>query len=73
MTQATKRQAVIEASESQPATYRKEQVAKLIGISERSVERGVASGEIPGVVRVGKSIRFSRAVVDKFLQGETAG
>jgi excisionase family DNA binding protein len=51
------------------ATYDTRDMAELLKLSERSIGRLAAAGEIPGLIRVGKkSVRFSRAVVDRWLK-----
>ena len=42
-------------------------VALYLGISRKSVFRHVSAGRMPGVVRVGKLLRFDRYVIDKQL------
>lgn len=45
-------------------------VAALTGFSPRAVYRLAAQGRLPGVVRVGRTLRFSRAAVLRWANGE---
>ena len=55
----------------EPATYTRRDLADLLGVSERHVDRMTAAGEIPGVFRSGRLVRFRRAVIDRWLDGES--
>jgi excisionase family DNA binding protein len=56
------------------ATYTRLEVAELLGISERHLDRMTAENRILGVLRIGRVVRFSRRVVVRWLNGgdETA-
>jgi excisionase family DNA binding protein len=54
----------------EPATYTRRDLADLLGVSERHVDRMTAAGEIPGVFRSGRLVRFRRPVVDRWLSDE---
>ncbi len=42
---------------AQPSLLRAEEVAKMLNISRSKVFALMASGDIPGVVRIGRSVR----------------
>jgi excisionase family DNA binding protein len=47
----------------------KKDVADLLGLTERTVERLIARGLFPRPLKVGHSVRWRVAVVEKFLEG----
>jgi excisionase family DNA binding protein len=49
------------------ATYTIPQVAELLGISVRQVHR--LRGELPGLLKLGASVRFAKAAIDGWLAG----
>jgi excisionase family DNA binding protein len=53
-----------------PPLLRVEEVAKLLRINRKSAYAAVESGAIPGVVRIGRSIRVSRDAVLDWLRGQ---
>ena len=53
-----------------PALLRVEEVAALLRINRKSAYAAVEAGAIPGVVRVGRSIRISRDAVLDWLRGQ---
>jgi excisionase family DNA binding protein len=44
-----------------------DQVAELLGLSVRSIKRLSSEGTLPGVVRIGRSVRFSRAALEEWV------
>lgn len=52
------------------AIYTRRDLADLLGASERHVDRLVRAGQIPGVFKAGRLVRFRRVVVDRWLAGE---
>jgi excisionase family DNA binding protein len=50
------------------ATYDIRDVASMTKLSERTIGRLAAAGAIPGLVRIGRSLRFNRRLVDEWLQ-----
>jgi excisionase family DNA binding protein len=61
-------------SSAAPATYTVADIARLTQSSERHVWRLNDQGKIPGRIRgLGRLVRFSRAAVDRWLAGQTAG
>lgn len=52
------------------AVYTRQDVANLLGISERHVDRMSAANQIPGILRVGRLVRFGRAIIDRWMAGE---
>lgn len=54
------------------ATYTVADLAKLLGVSERHIHRLRDQKKIPGELRAGRCVRFSRAVIDRWLSGDTA-
>jgi len=53
-----------------PPLLRVEEVAALLRINRKSAYAAVESGAIPGVVRIGRSIRVSRDAVLDWLRGQ---
>jgi excisionase family DNA binding protein len=57
-----------------PATYTVPEIAILTQTSVRHIWRLVDAGRIPGRIKgLGRVVRFSRAAVDAWLAGRTAG
>ena len=52
----------------QPLQLTIEQAAILTSYSVRTLKRLVAAGEIPGVTRCGRCLRFNRRAVEKWLE-----
>jgi excisionase family DNA binding protein len=50
--------------------YGRRDLADLLGVSERHVDRLTATGNIPGVFRVGRLVRYRRVIIDRWLAGE---
>ena len=48
------------------------ELAKYLGLVEQTVYRMVSRGEIPAV-RLGRTIRFRKSTIDKWLNGKTKG
>jgi excisionase family DNA binding protein len=53
-----------------PPLLRVEEVAQLLRVNRKSAYAAVEAGAIPGVVRVGRSIRVSRDAVLDWLRGQ---
>jgi excisionase family DNA binding protein len=51
----------------QPLQLTIEQAAIITSYSIRTLKRLVASGEIPGVTRVGRCLRFNRKLVEEWI------
>lgn len=49
------------------ATYTVADLASLLQCSERHVLRLTAAQAVPGAIRFGRLLRFSRAIVDRWL------
>ena len=47
-----------------------EELADLVGVSPKSIYAAIKAGEIPGVLRIGRSLRLSRHKVEQWLAGE---
>ena len=45
--------------------YTVETLAKRLGVSERFVRANVAAGRMPGVVKIGRTLRFEPAAIEK--------
>ena len=52
----------------EPDTYTVEEVARKLQLSEHGVRNAIARNEVPGVVRIGRRIRISRRVFDRWLE-----
>ncbi len=55
--------------EVEPATYTVEQFADWAQCSPRHIWRLIDLGKIPGVIRLGRLVRISRAVASSWLAG----
>jgi excisionase family DNA binding protein len=53
-----------------PALLRVEEVAALLRINRKSAYAAVEAGTIPGVVRIGRTIRVSRDAVLEWTRGQ---
>jgi excisionase family DNA binding protein len=51
------------------ATYTVAQLAELLGVSERHIHRLRDQKKLPGEIRLGRSVRFARNVIDSMLAG----
>ena len=51
------------------ATYTVPDLARLMRCSPRHVHRLNDQGAIPGVIRIGRLLRFSKRLVDEYLAG----
>jgi excisionase family DNA binding protein len=51
------------------ATYTVAQLAELLDVSERHVHRLRDQKVVPGEIRVGRCVRFARAIIDRWLAG----
>jgi len=56
------------APEPDPAVYSRADMARLLDVSERQVDRLVADGTVPGVLRLGRLVKFRKAIVDHWLR-----
>ncbi len=52
------------------AVIRVEDLAAMLDIGRRAAYEAVARGDVPGVIRIGRSIRVSRQAVDRWLASE---
>jgi excisionase family DNA binding protein len=43
------------------------ELAEYIGVSKKFISKHVAAGRIPGVVRVGRLLRYDRHIIDRHL------
>lgn len=50
-----------------PAVYRVEDLVEILQCGRRQVYESIQRGEIPGVIRLGRSIRISRHAVEEWL------
>lgn len=55
----------------QSVTYDVKDLACLLKLSERTIWRLSDGGVIPGKIRIGKSVRWSKRVVDRWFEGKT--
>jgi excisionase family DNA binding protein len=54
------------------STYTVEQIAGMLQCSERHVWRLADANKIPGKLRIGRLVRFSRQLVDAWLAGQAS-
>ncbi len=45
------------------------EVARALGVSTDTVYEGARTGDVPGALRVGRRLLFSRAAIDRWLRG----
>lgn len=50
-----------------PATFTADEVAELLGVDRKTVYAAAERLEIPGLIRVGRCVRFARATVLAWL------
>ena len=55
----------------QTAAYSRRDMRELLGVSESQVDRATAAGEIPGVFRLGRLVRYQKSIVDRWLAIES--
>lgn len=48
------------------------EAARLLGISRNAGYEACARGDLPGVVRIGRSLRVSRLALEEWLRGSAA-
>jgi excisionase family DNA binding protein len=65
--------ALAAAAKLDPACYTVADLARLLQCSERHVWRQIDLGRVPGVLRVGRLGRISRAVADAWIAGQQGG
>lgn len=56
----------------QPILLKADEAARLLGIGRSKAFAMIASGELPGVVRIGRSVRVHRVALERWL-AERAG
>ncbi len=52
------------------AVMKVDELAKLISCGRRQTYEAIARGDVPGVIRIGRSIRLSRVAVARWLAGD---
>jgi len=67
------RDRITEVREDRPLLVRPAEVARLLGISRSKCYALLATGELPGAVRVGQSIRISRVVLERWIEDQSEG
>ncbi len=55
-----------------PLLLRDREAADLLGISREKMYLMMRSGQVPGVVRIGRSIRISRASLERWIEEQAA-
>lgn len=50
--------------------YSRAELSQIFEISERHVDRLTKDNLLPGVVRLGRLVRYSKAAIDKFVEGQ---
>lgn len=56
----------------QPAVLTIEEAAKFLRIGRTAAYSAARSGDLPGVIRVGRSLRVSRVALERLLHPEEA-
>ncbi len=52
----------------QPLLLRVSELSVLLSVSERTVKRMARANELPGMVHLGRSVRFRRSVIEKWIE-----
>jgi excisionase family DNA binding protein len=52
---------------AEPAVYTVEEAARVLKVGRTAMYSAVRAGEVPGVIRVGRSIRISRHALERML------
>jgi excisionase family DNA binding protein len=52
------------------AVMKVDELAELIACGRRQTYEAIARGDVPGVIRIGRSIRVSRVAVARWLEGD---
>jgi excisionase family DNA binding protein len=52
----------------EPATYSAPELARRLGVSERHVHRLRDAGTLPTPIRLGRLIRWNRAVIEEWIR-----
>jgi len=47
------------------------ELSRLVGCHPATIHHWVKQGQIPGLVRLGKALRFRQSVIELWLRGET--
>lgn len=55
------------STDKHPDTLRRSDLALLLGVSVRTIDRGAMTGRIPPGARVGRSVIWRRADIDRWL------
>lgn len=64
--------AVIQEVQEPPLLLTVDEVARLLGISVRSVWRLTSLGELPGPITLGRSKRWARRAIEEYVAGKAA-
>ncbi len=57
---------------SAPLLLRQKEVARLLNVSDRKAYLLMVSGEIPGVMRLGRCLRVHRPTLEKWIAEQAA-
>ncbi len=57
--------------QEQPLLLKAEQGAALLGISRSKFFALMAAGELPGIVRIGRSVRISRTALEAWIRQQS--
>jgi excisionase family DNA binding protein len=61
-----------EATVEPPEVITVAEAAALLRLNEKTLREAIARGEVPGVRRIGRVIRLSRATLLEWLRGKSA-
>lgn len=62
-----------EDTRERPLLLRTEEAAHLIGMRRSKTLAMIASGQLPGVVRIGRAVRISREALERWVREQTDG
>jgi len=62
---------VISQGDNNRLTMDVAEVARAIGVSKDTVYEGARTGDVPGSLRVGRRLLFSRAAIERWINAES--
>ena len=62
----------LETRQEQPLLIRVEEAATLLGVGRSTIYEKIAADELPGVVRIGRSVRVSREALESWVREQAA-
>ena len=60
----------MQAAELAPAFYTKEELAVMLSVSSRTIDKAIANGELP-VAKIGRCVRIKAEDADVFIKSKS--